>query len=198
MANTKKKCRHCKEYALVETGVTVPLGFYCSREHALEHQQAKAIAAISKIRAKAAQEAKKVIKARKQAIKSLSQLHKEAQPEFNRFIRLRDKGQPCISCQRHHTGQYHAGHYRSVGAFPELRYVENNVHLQCSVCNTHRSGNGIDYRINLVKKIGLAAVEELEGPHKPAKYTREAILLIKAMYKAKVKILRVSKGVDYK
>ena len=80
MANTKKKCRHCKEYVLVETGVTVPLGFYCSKEHALEHQQAKAMAAISKIRAKASQEAKKIIKARKQAIKSLSQLHKEAKP----------------------------------------------------------------------------------------------------------------------
>ena len=171
-------------------GVTVPLGFYCTKEHALEHQQAKAMAAISKIRAKASQEAKKAIKARKQAIKSLGELHKEAQPEFNKYIRLRDKGQPCISCQRHHTGQIHAGHYRSVGAAAELRYNENNVHAQCAPCNNHLSGNAIDYRINLVKKIGLSAVEELEGPHKPAKYTREAILLIKAMYKAKVKILK--------
>ena len=92
MANSKKKCRHCKAFALVETGVTVPLGFYCTKEHALEHQQAKAIASVSKIRAKATQLAKKDIKARKQALKSLGELHKEAQPEFNKYIRLRDKG----------------------------------------------------------------------------------------------------------
>ena len=149
------------------------------------------MSAVSKIRAKATQLAKKDIRARKQALKSLGTLHKEAQPEFNKYIRLRDKGQPCISCQRHHSGQYHAGQYRSVGAFPELRYVEKNVHLQCSVCNTHRSGNGIDYRINLVKKIGLAAVEELEGPQEPKRYRRDDILSIKTKYKALAKELTV-------
>ena len=59
MANTKKRCRHCKEFALTETGVTVPLGFYCTKEHAVDHQQAKAMSAVSKIRAKATQLAKK-------------------------------------------------------------------------------------------------------------------------------------------
>jgi len=189
MANTKKKCRHCKAFALVETGVTVLLGFYCTKEHALDHQHAKAMAAVSKIRAKAIQLAKKDIKARKQAIKSLGELHKEAQPEFNRYIRLRDRGQPCISCQRHHTGQIHAGHYRSVGAAAELRYDESNVHAQCAPCNNHLSGNAIDYRINLIKKIGLSKVEELEGPHDPAKYTREDIMAIKGKYKIKHKEL---------
>ena len=147
--------------------------------------------AVTMAKANSAKTIKKNIKERKQALKSLGQLHKEAQPEFNKYIRLRDKGQPCISCQRHHSGQYHAGHYRSVGAFPELRYVEKNVHLQCSVCNTHRSGNGIDYRINLVKKIGLAAVEELEGPQEPKRYRREDIIAIKAKYKALAKKLMI-------
>jgi len=191
MANTKKKCRHCKEFVLVETGVTVPLGFYCSKEHAIEHQQAKAMASVSKIRAKATQLAKKDIKARKQALKSLGQLHKEAQPEFNKFIRLRDKGQPCISCQRHHKGQFHAGHFLSIGSSPELRYVENNVHLQCSVCNNHLSGNQLLYRVNLINKIGVKAVEELEGPKEPKRYRRDDILAIKAKYKALAKELTV-------
>ena len=191
MANTKKKCRHCKAFALVETGVTVPLGFYCSREHALEHQQAKAIASVSKIRAKATQLAKKNIKARKQALKSLGELHKEAQPEFNKYIRLRDKGQPCISCQRHHQGQNHAGHFLSIGSSPELRYAESNVHLQCSVCNNHLSGNLINYRANLVKKIGIEHVESLEGPQEPKRYRHEEILAIKAKYKLLTKELTI-------
>tara|TARA_R110000824_G_scaffold327373_1_gene514244 strand:- start:278 stop:868 length:591 start_codon:yes stop_codon:yes gene_type:complete len=189
MANSKKKCRHCKEFVLAESGVSVPLGFFCTREHALEHQHTKAMAAVSKIRAKAIQLAKKDIKARKQAIKSLGELHKEAQPEFNRYIRLRDRGQPCISCQKHTDRQIHAGHYFSVGSSPELRYVEANVHAQCSICNNHLSGNQINYRISLIKKIGLSKVEELEGPHDPAKYTREDIIAIKAKYKLKYKEL---------
>jgi hypothetical protein len=38
---------------------------------------------------------------------------KAAQNAFNAFIRERDKHQPCISCQRVHVGQYHAGHYKT-------------------------------------------------------------------------------------
>ena len=191
MANTKKKCRHCKEFVLAESGVTVLLGFFCNRDHALEHQHTKAMAALSKIRAKAIQLAKKDIKARKQALKSLGTLHKEAQPEFNKYIRLRDKGQPCISCQRHHTGQNHAGHFLSIGSSPELRYAESNVHLQCSVCNNHLSGNQLLYRVNLINKIGIKAVELLEGPQEPQRYRRDDIIAIKAKYKALAKELTI-------
>ncbi len=145
--------------------------------------------AVTMAKANSAKTIKKNIKERKQALKSLGDLHKEAQPEFNKYIRLRDKGKPCISCQRHHTGQIHAGHYRSVGAAAELRYDENNVHAQCAPCNNHLSGNAIDYRINLIKKIGLDQVELLEGPQEPKRYRRDDILSIKAKYRALAKEL---------
>jgi len=189
MANSKKKCRHCKAFALVETGVTVPLGFYCTKAHALEHQQAKAIASVSKIRAKATQLAKKDIKARKQALKSLGELHKEAQPEFNKYIRLRDKGKPCISCQKNSGAKMNAGHYLSVGAHPELRFETLNCWLQCEKCNSFLSGNIARYRINLIELIGIDKVEWLEGPHEPKKYSIEEIIEIKDLYRAKLKAL---------
>ncbi len=109
---------------------------------------------------------------------------KRVQTEFNKYIRSRDKGQPCISCQRYHDGQYHAGHYRSVGAHPELRFVEDNCNLQCSVCNNHRSGNLSPYRVNLIAKIGLARVEWLEGPHDPMKYTVEDLQSLLKKYQS--------------
>ena len=109
---------------------------------------------------------------------------KRVQTEFNKYIRSRDKGQPCVSCQRYHDGQYHAGHYRSVGAHPELRFVEDNCNLQCSVCNNHRSGNLSPYRVNLIAKIGLARVEWLEGPHDPMKYTIEDLQLLLKKYQS--------------
>lgn len=115
-------------------------------------------------------------------IKSRGEWVREAQSAFNRFIRLRDSGDACISCGRNHAGQYHAGHYRSVGANPELRFEEMNCHKQCQPCNTHLSGNLVNYRINLIAKIGINAVEWLEGSHDAKKYTIDDIKAIKQKY----------------
>lgn len=115
---------------------------------------------------------------------------KEAQKAFNSYIRNRDKESPCISCQRHHEGQYHAGHYRSVGACPELRFEELNNNKQCAPCNNHLSGNITEYRINLIKKIGLDKVNWLEGPHEPKKYTCAELKEIELEYKNKLKALQ--------
>jgi hypothetical protein len=130
-------------------------------------------------------------KARREKLKSRAQWIREAQAVFNRFIRARDAGQPCISCGRYHQGQIHAGHYLSTGACPELRFDERNVHAQCSPCNNHLSGNAVLYRIRLIEKIGLAAVEELEGPHEPKKYSIDELKAIKAEYARKTKQLQV-------
>ena len=72
--------------------------------------------------------ADKAHKQKKKELKDNDKSHraKVAQQAFNAYIRFRDSNDPCISCQRHHTGQYHAGHYRSVGAHPELRFEELN------------------------------------------------------------------------
>ena len=112
---------------------------------------------------------------------------KEAQKAFNAFIRARDNDLPCISCGRTHLGQYHAGHYKSTGSSPELRFEEINNNKQCAPCNNHLSGNIENYRINLIKKIGLDKVEWLEGPHEPKKYTCAELKEIELMYKQKIK-----------
>lgn len=119
---------------------------------------------------------------RKQALKSKSEWAKEAQSAFNKWVRLRDGNAPCISCGRHHTGQYHAGHYLTVGARPELRFEPLNVWKQCAPCNNHLSGNIVNYRINLIQKIGVEKVEWLEGNHEAKHYTIEDLKAIKAKY----------------
>lgn len=126
-------------------------------------------------------------KRRKEAVKSRSKWLAEAQTAFNSFIRARDAGQPCISCGRHHQGQYHAGHYLSVGARPELRFEEANVHKQCAPCNNHLSGNAVLFRRGLLEKLGLEIVEWLEGPHEPKKYTIAELIEIKSVYRMREK-----------
>ena len=123
-------------------------------------------------------------------LKSKAQWAREAQAMFNSFIRLRDVDQACISCGRHHQGQYQAGHYLSVGASPELRYEELNVHKQCAPCNTYLSGNAVLFRKALLEKVGAEIVDWLEGPHEPKKYTIDDHKQTKATYTAKAKQLQ--------
>lgn len=131
-------------------------------------------------------------KVKRESLKRRADWLREAQTSFNAFIRARDADLPCISCGRHHTGQYHAGHYLSVGARPELRFCEANVHKQCSACNNYLSGNIVLYRIALIDKIGQEMVDWLEGPHMPKRYTIEQLKAIKANYAAWAKELKAN------
>ena len=133
---------------------------------------------------------KRDTKAKLEKLKSKAQWAKEAQAAFNAFIRERDADQPCISCGRFHDGQYHAGHYMSVGARPELRFEESNVHKQCAPCNTHLSGNAVLYRKGLIAKLNIGVVEWLEGPHDLRKDTIESLKRIKKHYIEKTKQLK--------
>ena len=126
-----------------------------------------------------------------ESLKTRSDWMKDAQQVFNEFIRNRDKTEPCISCQRFHQGQYHAGHFVSVGSRPNLRFNEQNVHKQCAPCNNHLSGNIIQYRMNLIKKIGTEAVVQLETDFKPKKYTIDELKEIVQIYRKKVKMLKM-------
>jgi hypothetical protein len=125
----------------------------------------------------------------KERIKPRSKWLKDAQSVFNRFIRLRDATLPCISCGRFHTGQYHAGHYKPSGSNPELRFNELNVHKQCAPCNNYLSGNLVNYRVELVKRIGLEQVEWLEGKHELPHLSIPEIKQLIAHYKGKCKEL---------
>lgn len=136
------------------------------------------------------------IKTRREAIKTLPVLTKEAQKEFNAFIRERDHDQPCISCGAPppdlsglHAGR-DAGHYRSVGSARHLRFHEHNCHAQCVKCNQWGAGMVVDYRIGLVRRLGLDAVEALECNNEVKKWTREELVQIRNEYRARVREMK--------
>ncbi|KAA5961035.1 MULTISPECIES: recombination protein NinG [Pantoea] len=130
------------------------------------------------------------LKIRKLEVKPLSYFRAKAQEAFNAYIRERDAAEPCISCGRFHDGQYHAGHYRTVGSNPELRFDEDNCHKQCSACNNHKSGNLSQYRPNLITKIGQARFDRLVGPHELKHYGRNDYEEIARLYRHKVRALK--------
>jgi len=149
----------------------------------LAAKEAKKRVAIEKIERRA-------IKAAKERIKSRADYLKDAQQAFNAWVRERDAGLPCISCGRHHDGQYHAGHYRTVGGNPALRFEPLNCWKQCAPCNNHKSGDIVNYRLELVRRIGADRVEWLEGKHDAKRYTIDELKTLIADYRARLRELK--------
>ena len=174
----KKRCKGCGEYHDREIGIQTPAGWFhrieCAREFAMQ-----------KATKSRERQAKAITRERKEKLKGRGDYAKEAQTAVNAYIRVRDAGKPCISCGRHHDGQYHAGHYLTVGAHPELRFNTKNIFKQCSVCNNHLSGNLIEYRKALVRLKGEDYMEWLEGSHSPKHYTIEDLIRIKRIFTKK-------------
>jgi len=100
--------------------------------------------------------------------KSVSKLLSRATHYFNYYIRRRDapKGYgKCISSGKVlvvPSSNAQAGHYYSAGKFPILRFNEDNVHLQGKSDNYFNGGNLLEYRKNLIEKIGIERVEKLD------------------------------------
>ena len=116
---------------------------------------------------------------------------KLAQTVFNKYIRLRDAGNVCISCNKKPLKE-NAGHFYNANNHWSVRFDERNVHLQCEHCNTYLSGNLIYYRENLLKKIGLEEFENLSAEAmKTRKFTIEELKEIISTYKKKCKELEL-------
>lgn len=136
---------------------------------------------------------------RKAALQTIPELIKLAQREFNAYVRKRDEEKPCICCGKplgagEVGGGYDAGHYRSTGSASHLRFNEDNCHAQRKQCNRWGAGRAVDYRIGLVARIGLAAVEALEADNTPHKWERDELIAIRETYKAKHKELETKEA----
>jgi hypothetical protein len=136
-----------------------------------------------------------MVKERKRALETIPELIKVADKAFAAFIRERDRlaGHPCISSGRPldwSGNQVDAGHYRSRGAASHLRYDEDNCHAQSKHDNQYKAGNVVDYRINLIARIGLAWVEALESDNRVKKWDRDELREIAAKYRQKLKELK--------
>lgn len=188
MAIPKKsrKCRVCRKdfqpvRCLQQTcsfDCEVQLGLIYAERAKKKREKAERIADIA---------SRKILRER---LKTRRDWIKEAQTVVNAYRREVLKDEPCISCGRRHNGQYHAGHYISIGSHPELRFEEINIWKQCQPCNTHLSGNLINYRKALIEKIGLEKVEWLEGSHDPKHYSVSDIKEIIVKYRRLLKELK--------
>lgn len=147
-----------------------------------------AIKLVEQKKAEKKKKQRKIDKLKLEALQPRSYWLKKAEKTCNKYIRERDKNKSCISCGITY-GKREAGHYRSVGSCHGTRFHPYNIHVQCSQCNCSKGGNLINYRINLVKLIGVEIVEYLENFNILQHWTIDEIKEIEAHYKDKFKQL---------
>lgn len=192
---SRRKCKVCGEY-FVPKFHDIRIR-WCCPEHgailAMEEREKEKVKAAAK-RIKEQKEAEKVgrqrRKAKRESLKSKSQWDKEAQSAFNRYIRIRDEGKPCVSCGNPLIGKSNyltgsaidASHYRSRGAASHLKFNVFNVHSACTRCNRQLSGNAVEYRIRLIERIGLERVERLEADYSPRRFDVTYLKRVKAIF----------------
>lgn len=195
-----RKCKVCKCAFEPRLPMQAVCGMDCAKTLAVS------------IRGKAEKVAKvrerKETKVKLEKLKTRGQWLAEAKTAAQQFRRLEELslGHGCMSCGRSQEevnaeawkpgGAWDGGHFLSKGARPELALEPLNIWLQCKSCNAGsskyaRKGYTVNasFRINLIERIGLEAVEALESDHAPKHYTTDEIKAIKADYMAKTRQL---------
>ena len=172
----EKKCRVCTTLFLPSRPLQVACCPDCAQTLARRNREKaeKRAATIERQKTRAALE----------ALKSRADWLREAQAAVNRYVRLRDNDKGCVSCDRPATwdGQWHASHFRSVGAASAVRFNLWNIHKACSVCNHHLSGNLAAYRPRLVALIGQERVDWLDSQNQVVRHDIEYLKKIKRVF----------------
>jgi len=169
-----KKCKHCKQPFQPYNS----LQKYCSSSECVKVW----------IDVEKEKKWKKEKEKKKTELMTVQDYIKIAQQVVNKYIRLRDKGQLCISCQKKPLKE-NAGHFFNANNHWSVRFDERNIHLQCEHCNTYLSGNLIEYREHLINKIGITDFEDLSKTAKQTrKYTKEELKEIIEIYRNKIKL----------
>lgn len=175
----KKKCKNCLKYFIPEREMQPVCSFECAIEWAKKPKAQKAYKMEKK---------KELIEKYPDKSKWLA----NAQTVVNAYIRLRDSNkEKCISCNyefKQDTRQIHASHFRPAGQVQQLRFNTLNIWASCSICNNHKSGNLVPYRITLIEKFGLEWVERLEANHETKKYTVEYLQRLIKVFRKKIKL----------
>lgn len=184
----RRKCAHCREWFHPSRSNQQVCSITCATAYGkskLEKEKQKAVAKREKADRAAWRE-------KKASVKPLSHWIQMTQRAVNDWRRemLLAAGHGCISCGTRTAFAWHAGHYRTTAAAPQLRFTPDNIWLQCSACNVHKSGNIEAYRAALVELIGEERVTTLESNNQTHRYSREELERIRAEARANLRAIK--------
>lgn len=193
---TRRTCKVCKE----KFTATFANVWWCCPEHGAIYavelrakQKVKETAKRIREQKEAEKEGRKRRAERRTALKTKSQWRVEAQAAFNKYVRLRDEGLPCISCGRlpeqKYGGSMDCGHYRSRGAASHLAFNLHNTAGQCVFCNRNMSGAQKAFELGLIDRIGADKVEVLNNDNSNRKFDIPYLQRIKSIFTRKSRAL---------
>lgn len=137
---------------------------------------------------------------KKREEKSTSELVKELDRVFSKYIRLRDvmpnRYFVCISCGKIKPfEQGDCGHFYS-RTHMGTRFDEDNCHCECRGCNRFSADHLIGYQLNLQRKIGESRFQALVWKmREPKHWTRYELIEMIKHYKTEVLRLSSEKGI---
>jgi FtsZ-binding cell division protein ZapB len=179
------KCKACGELYAKQR----PLQKVCSPVCAIKLAKVQ----VEKAQAKEKAQDRKQTKAKLDAMKGKAKWIKECQQLVNKYVRLRDirKGLGCVSCgaqyREGYGGAFDAGHLRSVGSAPQLRFLTTQISLQCVKCNRYGGGRVFEFRAEMIKRNGQAWMERLQSLNGRADYTIDYLKKLKSIVQKKIK-----------
>ena len=174
------KCRHCRKKIHDSESIKVPAGQFCSHRCINEY-----------VKIYYQERSHRKTKKAKKSLKTQRELLKSAQSAVNRYVRLRDQGQSCISCGKDLTGiACDAGHYRSVGSATHLRFYTLNINAQCKKCNHWLSGNVVEYRHGMIGIYGQKKINEIESMYYTRKWDKKYLIRLTKIFRAKYRLYK--------
>jgi len=195
------RCKCCKERFLL----TDFNNRYCPKkecqevrkEQIIEKQTKKALANLEKIKAQDEvwRNELEQEKSKKKKSESLSHLKINVRTVCHEYIRLRDKGKPCVSCGKEWDSSFQAGHLYKAELYSLLKYDERAIFGQCQGCNIYRDGNESSYHLNILSRISEQDYQEIkkiasEEKKTNFKWDRQELNRIREYYKDKIKQLK--------
>lgn len=177
-----KKCKICKAEFKPFTSLAKVCSVDCSKQFASNETKK--------------QYKREAIEYRKRT-KPVKSIQASAQASVNAYVRTRDEGKPCISCEGFkaqsslHGSAFDAGHWHSRGAYPSLRFVLWNIHRQCVHCNQYLGGHVIGYEAGLAKRFGREWVERRKQQGREWKtnhYSKDDLERIRILFNRKRKL----------
>lgn len=189
-----KRCRVCGAHFSPISSLSKACSVPCAIA-LTDAQKAKKAAQVKR-------EERKSFKERAIKLKTRREWIAEAQVAVNKVARLRDQlaGYGCISCEGRPKARYgggmDAGHYRSVGSAPHMRYYLTQICGQCKQCNRDYGGMSVEFRRGLIERIGINRVEEIEAMQGTAKWDINYLKRLKKVMQKKAR--RLEKRIEAK
>lgn len=176
-----KKCKVCQEKFTPIQFAQAVCNYKCAIEHSKNLKQQKE---------QREWKAEKAVLRDK--LKTLSQYEAEAKKSFQKYIRMRDAKQPCISCGVENTELWDGGHYKKAEIYSGVIFDEKNCHKQCRKCNRFLGGNELNYRTGLIQRYGIEYADQIEekaNQTRNYKFTKEELIAKKLKYDILIKEL---------